>query len=170
METLARSGPDYPPGWWRVDTRLELAQAFGEEADDVPGYNAGMAEKAYPLSLLQDLFAICRLDKDAPVPDWALGERFFSIARTPDELSIVCPQGSVPGGIDHEAGWRCLKVESPFDFDLSSVVSSAAAPLAREGVTLFIVATQDSDYLLVRHPDLEATIETLEEAGHRVDR
>ncbi len=67
------------------------------------------------------------------MPDWALGERFFSIARTPDELSTVCEQGSVPEGIDREAGWRCLKVESPFDFDPSGVDSSMAARLAEEG-------------------------------------
>ena len=170
MRIFACSGPDYPPDQRPARSTPATHSSVGREVGRRPAYNAGMVEKAYSLSLLQDPFAICRLDKEAPVPDWALGARFFSIARTPDELSVVCPQGSVPEGIDNEAGWRCLKVESPFDFDLSSVVSSVAAPLAREGVRLFLVATQDSDYLLVPQPDLDSTIEILEDAGHRVDR
>lgn len=129
-----------------------------------------MLEENRSLTLMQGAFAICRLDKEAPLPDWALGGRFFSVSRTPDELSVVCEQGSVPEGIDREAGWRCLKVESPFDFDLSSVVGSMAAPLAKNGIRLFIVATQDSDYLLVKQPDLEHTISLLEQAGHLVER
>ena len=70
---------------------------------------------------MQGAFGVCGLDNDAPVPDWALGGRFCCVARTPDDLSVVCEQSSVPGGIDREDGWRCFEVESPFDFDLSGV-------------------------------------------------
>ncbi len=120
--------------------------------------------------LLGDSFAICRLDKDAAVPDWATSGDFFSVARTPDELSIVCSQGGVPAGVECKIGWRCLKVESPFEFDLSGMVTSIAAPLAEAGIDLFVVATQDSDYLMIKEPDLEQTVEVLSQAGFRVDR
>ncbi len=120
--------------------------------------------------LLEDSFAICRLDKDAAVPDWATSGDFFSVARTPDELSIVCSQAGVPAGLECEVGWRCLKVESPFQFDLSGMITSIAAPLAEAGIDLFVVATQDSDYLMVKEPDLEQTILVLSQAGFRVDR
>ncbi len=43
-----------------------------------------MFEQKRSLSLMQGVFAVCRLDKDAPVPDRALGGRFFCVARTPD--------------------------------------------------------------------------------------
>jgi hypothetical protein len=81
-------------------------------------------------SLLQHTFAICRMDKNASLPDWAVGGEFWSVSRTPDELSVVCPQGSVPADVDHEAGWKCLKVDSPFEFDLAGMISCMAAPLA----------------------------------------
>jgi hypothetical protein len=129
-----------------------------------------MFEQKRSLSLMRGVFAVCRLDKDAPVPDWALGGPFFCVARTPDELSVVCEQSSVPEGIDREDGWRCLKVESPFDFDLTGVISSMAVRLAEEDTKMFVVATQDSDYLMVKQPDLGPTIRMLEETALRVDR
>jgi hypothetical protein len=129
-----------------------------------------MAVSRRSLFLFEDSFAICRLDKDAAVPDWATSGDFFSVARTPDELSIVCSQAGVPAGIECEVGWRCLKVESPFQFDLSGMITSIAAPLAGAGVDLFVVATQDSDYLRVKEPDLQQAVLMLSQAGYRVDR
>ncbi|HET6681224.1 MAG TPA: hypothetical protein VFG84_08475, partial [Gemmatimonadaceae bacterium] len=44
------------------------------------------------LELLAESFAICRLGANDPVPAWALlPGAFASICRSPDELSIVCP-------------------------------------------------------------------------------
>jgi len=120
-------------------------------------------------SLLQDTFAICRMDKIASLPDWAVGGEFWSVSRTPDELSVVCPQGSVPADVDHEAGWKCLKVDSPFEFDLAGMISSMAAPLAEADVELFVVATQDSDYLMVRESELERAAGELARAGFSLD-
>jgi hypothetical protein len=67
-------------------------------------------------------------------------------------------------------GGGVLKVESPFEFDLAGAISSIAAPLVEADVDLFVVATQDSDYLMVKETDLERTVLVLSRAGHRVDR
>jgi hypothetical protein len=37
-------------------------------------------------------------------------EGFFSITRTADELSVVCPEELVPEGVKVERGWRTLRV------------------------------------------------------------
>ncbi|HEX7588650.1 MAG TPA: ACT domain-containing protein, partial [Anaerolineae bacterium] len=57
---------------------------------------------ALTLSVLRDTLAISRLDASTPIPPWA--DNFFSITRTRDELSIVCPERSVPAGIQCERG------------------------------------------------------------------
>ena len=129
-----------------------------------------MAGYRRSLFLLEGLFAVCRLDKKAPIPDWAVSEPFFSVTRTDDELSVVCPQEGIPGGFDCEAGWRCLKVESPFEFDLTGAISSVAALLAEADILMFIIATQDSDYLMVKEYDLERTVSVVAQAGYQVDR
>jgi hypothetical protein len=60
--------------------------------------------------ILRETSAICRLDKDAPIPDWVFQGGLFSVTRTKDELSIVCPQINVPKGIVCNQGWSCLKL------------------------------------------------------------
>jgi len=67
------------------------------------------------LSIMKDTLAICRLDRDARLPQWALGSSFYSCTRTDSELSIVCLQEGVPADVLCEKGWRCLKVW-PFRF------------------------------------------------------
>jgi hypothetical protein len=133
-------------------------------------YNDCMAGYRRALFLLEGLFAVCRLDKKAPIPDWAVSEPFFSVTRTDDELSVVCPQEGIPGGFDCEAGWRCFKIESPFEFDLTEAISSVAAPLAEADIVMFIMATQDSDYLMVKESELERTISVVSQAGYQVHR
>ncbi|MFH0812768.1 MAG: hypothetical protein V2A69_07990, partial [Pseudomonadota bacterium] len=70
----------------------------------------------WKISLLPETTAICRLPKEACIPPWALTGYFFSVTRTAEELSVVCPQINVPEGIKKEEGWRGLKVEGPLDF------------------------------------------------------
>lgn len=110
-------------------------------------------------------FAICRLDSDAPIPEWAhIG--FFSITRTPDELSIVCKEEIVPEGVTGEKGWRCLQVMGPLDFALTGILASLAAPLAEAGISIFAISTYDTDYFLVK--ELNRAIAVLSNSGHNV--
>ncbi len=120
------------------------------------------------LTLLPDLFAVCRLDRETPVPSWAQTGDFSSITRTRDELSIVCLQRSVPSGFQYEADWRCLKVEGPLDFALIGILASLTTPLAQAGISLFAVSTYDTDYLLVRAGGLATAVRALSDAGFDV--
>jgi len=120
------------------------------------------------LSILPETFAICRLDRNAPVPDWALKGRFFSITRSSEELSIVCPQTNVPAGTTCEKNWRCLKVEGPLDFSLTGVLASLVTPLAEAGIGIFVISTYETDYLMVKQECVERAVRVLRAAGHRV--
>ena len=129
-----------------------------------------MADSRLTLSLMLDTFAICRLDSSAAIPDWADGGGFFSITRTEDELSIVCPQANVADEINIEKGWRCLKVEGPIAFSMTGILVSLAAPLAEACISIFVVSTFDTDYLMVKESHLERTIRVLTESGHTIHR
>ncbi|AUN30866.1 ACT domain-containing protein [Niveispirillum cyanobacteriorum] len=121
-----------------------------------------------PLTLLPDHLAVCRLAPDAPLPAWAAGPGFVSITRTDEELSIVVCQGRVPGDVAAVGPWRALKVQGPLDFALTGILAALTAPLADAGISLFAIATYDTDYILVRAETLEAAITALTAAGHRV--
>ena len=131
-------------------------------------FGQGIVIAHLALLVLQEVFAICRLDKNFPIPDWALGGSFYSITRTLDELSIVCLQINVPEGIACDKGWGCLKVEGPLDFSLTGVIASLATTLAHADISIFEVSTYDTDYLMVKEKDLERTVLVLSQADHEV--
>jgi GNAT superfamily N-acetyltransferase/gamma-glutamylcyclotransferase (GGCT)/AIG2-like uncharacterized protein YtfP len=118
---------------------------------------------------LPGAYAVCRLDAAAAFPDWLVGGSFFSVTRTTDELSIVCRQEDVPKGVQCESGWHCLRVAGILSFSLVGILASLLKPLADEGVSVFVVSTFDTDYLLVKEQDLPRAVEALHRAGHAVE-
>jgi hypothetical protein len=127
-----------------------------------------MSNHKLRLIALSDPFAVCKLESIAPVPTWASSADFLSITRTADELSIVCPQDLVPDGIRCEPGWRCLRVAGTMDFSMIGVVASLVTPLAQAGISVFVISTFDTDYLLVKETNFEAALSALRSAGHEV--
>jgi hypothetical protein len=120
------------------------------------------------LLLGSETFSICRLEKNAPIPEWAMTGGFSSITRTAQELSVVCPQDQVPPGIQQQGGWKALQVEGPLDFSLTGVLASLTAPLAREGISVLAISTYDTDYLLVKEEQLEGAMQALREEGYEI--
>jgi len=120
------------------------------------------------LSVLPDSYAISRLDPDAPVPDWVRDTPFCSLTRTPEELSIVCPDPDVPADTQADRGWRIIQVRGPLDLTQVGVLASLAKPLADAGISVFAVSTYDTDYLLVKGDALERTLVVLSARGHNV--
>jgi enamine deaminase RidA (YjgF/YER057c/UK114 family) len=116
------------------------------------------------VTVLPELLAVCRLGAADRVPSWALElhEGLVSITRTPDELSVVCPDEAVPPDVEVEAGWRALKVPGPIPFDQVGVLAGLAAPLAAAGISIFAVSTYDTDYVLVKEADLERALAALD--------
>ena len=127
-----------------------------------------MDVKNLSLIILPRRFAICRLSPDEPIPTFLTRSPFWSITRTGDELSVVLSEEIVPADWEAETGWRCLKVIGPLDFDLTGSLASLATPLYEAGVSIFVISTYDTDYLLVREENLEKATQILLESGHAV--
>ncbi|MGE3808242.1 MAG: ACT domain-containing protein, partial [Gemmataceae bacterium] len=135
----------------------------------LPVWHCTGYQVAYTLELLSERFAVCRLEPGAAFPEWAIGA-FCSITRTPEELSVVCPEAVVPENVRSEPGWRCLHVVGKFDFAVVGMIASLTGPLAAAGISVFVLSTFDTDYVLVKDSDLGRAVETLEAAGNRVGR
>jgi hypothetical protein len=120
------------------------------------------------LAIFPDTLAVCRLAAGDAFPHWLPPHGFLSVTRTPDELSIVCPQDTMPAGVRCEPGWRALAVAGPLDFGLTGILVSIAAPLAEAGISIFAISTFDTDYVLVKAERLDDAVEALRRAGHRI--
>lgn len=120
------------------------------------------------LSVLDERLAVCRLDAASDIPSWADSNGFTSFTRTKDELSVVCSEGDVPEDIACEKGWRAFQLEGPLDFSLIGVLAGIMGILAEEDVSVFVISTYDTDYVLVREEALERATSALRRAGHEV--
>jgi len=118
-------------------------------------------------SRLPGSFAICQLPANADIPAWALQSAFFSLTRTADELSLVCPEEVVPADVRHEGAWACLKLEGPFPFSQTGILTSFVQPLSARAIPIFAVSTFDTDYVLVKGAWIDKAIEILKEAEHQ---
>ncbi len=119
------------------------------------------------LLLLEEEFAICRLDPGDRHPGWASGDLVATV-RTAEELSVVCPGRSVPEGVERSEGWRALRVAGSLDLSLTGVLVALLTPLERTGIPIFAVSSYETDYMLVPRNRLDATIAALRLAGHHV--
>ena len=124
--------------------------------------------RALTLTILAETFAVSKLDKGVPIPNWASSGDWCSITRTDDELSVVCPEAQVPADVISNRGWRCLKLAGPLDLALTGILVSLLEPLAMARISVFSVSTFETDYLLVKAENLEETVRVLSVAGHQI--
>lgn len=111
---------------------------------------------------------VCRLAPDAAVPEWATRGAFSSITRTPEELSIVCAEERVPAEVKRSGRFALLKLHGPFALDETGVLSGFVGPLAEAGVPVFVLATYDTDYVLVPEEYSMTALGALQKAGHEI--
>lgn len=125
---------------------------------------------AQRIRLLPDKLAIVRYDRADPMAlEFDGGAGFFSLIRTDKELSLVMDQKRVPRKAPKKStGWRLFEVEGPFAFDAVGILASVTAPLAEAGVSIFALATFDTDYFLVQGRQLRRAVAALKKAGHTV--
>ena len=125
-----------------------------------------MPSNRFPLTLLREGFAVCKMDPDGSVPADLLDMEgpFTSVTRTANELSVVCAEEDVPAdAVQVERGFRAFRLEGPVPFTTIGVVSGLTRPLAEAGISVFVVSTFDTDYLLVK-------AEAAERAGRLLGR
>lgn len=122
------------------------------------------------LRVFPDELAVVRLSADARVPRWASSGSWSSITRTTGELSVVCAASAVPTNAKCEKTFRALGVTAPLDFSMIGILAALAEPLAEAKISIFVVSTFDTDYLLIRDSALAAALRALRNAGHRIRR
>ena len=122
--------------------------------------------------------AVVRLASSHPIPPWILAAvstcNFVSITKTSDELSIVCPESTVPEQTSStteqkiEKGWVSFKVRGPLEFELTGILAGLASPLAAEGISIFAISTYDTDYILVKENTSDMAARVFRKEGHSI--
>jgi len=114
--------------------------------------------------------SIVRLAPGRALPAWAGASGWCSVTRTAEECSVVCESAHVPADVARVGPWRGLKVAGPLAFELVGVLYRLAGPLAEAGISIFVVSTYDTDYVLVPEDRLDEAVAALSAAGVVVRR
>lgn len=124
-----------------------------------------MTTSGFLFRIHTERLAIARLAQGSGVPDWARGA-FVNVARTPDELSIVCAQVHVPADVQHDREKIALGIAGTIPMTSVGILAALCAALAEVRVPVFVISTYDTDWLLVSAVEFDAARAALERAGH----
>lgn len=111
-------------------------------------------------------FTVCKVTSLEHID---LTREFVFLAKTDDEISLVCETDLVPDNTtDREDGWRAFKISGILDFGMIGVLADISRVLAANKVSIFVVSTYNTDYLLVKERDAERTRELLTAEGYQM--
>lgn len=61
-----------------------------------------MEENKVVLNLIEGTFGVCKLRETDEIPEWVKNDKFVSVTRTKEELSIVCSEEDISQDITAE--------------------------------------------------------------------
>jgi len=121
------------------------------------------------LIILENKYSVYKFNIGSVLPDWIFKSDFYSITKTPDEISVVALQtANSDAKVFRNDGWRIIKVAGLLDFSLVGIIADLSTIFKNKNISIFTVSTYDTDYILVKQNDLDTAIEALKENGHSV--
>ena len=118
------------------------------------------------LKVLPYALTVCRL---ADASEIDLKKDFYFLARTDEELSLVCRTEDTPANTAaRDDGWRAFRIEGVLDFSLIGILSRISAILAENKIGIFAVSTFNTDYILVKEENFDRALQVLAESGYTI--
>ena len=109
---------------------------------------------------------VCKLASAADIlPD----ADFCFVARTDEEISLVCKTEDTPQGtLARDDGWRAFRIQGVLDFSLIGILAKLSGILAAHRIGIFAVSTYNTDYILVKEESFERALSALAAEGYTV--
>ncbi|MCL1883580.1 MAG: ACT domain-containing protein [Defluviitaleaceae bacterium] len=118
------------------------------------------------LQKIKGSFSICKLTSMEQID---FSRELVFVAKTPDEISLVCESAYAPKeNLAMEDGWSVLKISGILDFGMVGVVAKISNILADAGISIFVVSTYNTDYILLKTKSFEKGIKVLIHEGYTV--
>ncbi len=122
------------------------------------------------LEILEGTYCVCKGLSTHDISNIQEMSDFFSLTKTCDELSVVCSQMAVPNNVQAECerDWKIFKVMGPLDFSLVGILANLSALLTAASISIFVISTFDTDYILIKEVNLDQAVTALEKGGHTI--
>ncbi|MDE6442630.1 MAG: ACT domain-containing protein [Clostridia bacterium] len=109
---------------------------------------------------------ICKVKSEL---DINLNNEFCFIAKTDEEISLVCITADAPKNTtERDDGWKCFRIQGVLDFSLIGILSKISSILAENEIGIFAVSTFNTDYILVKEENFEKSIKVLSLNGYSI--
>ena len=94
---------------------------------------------------------------------------FFFLAKTNDEISLVCKTEQAPANcISREDGWKGFYIDGMLDLSMVGVLAKISTILADNGISIFSMSTYNTDYILVKEHKWGKAMSVLMKAGYKL--
>jgi uncharacterized protein len=120
----------------------------------------------FTLSIMDGQYSLHRFLPGSPIPPQILSSDWYTVSRTPEELSVVCREGLITDSPKTSTGWAGLKVAGPLEFSEVGILAGLSQALASAGISIFAVSTFDTDYLFIAADQMESAVQTLRGKGY----
>lgn len=111
-------------------------------------------------------FSVCQV-KDYSLVN--LDSEYSFLGKTDEEKTLVCITSEVPENtIQRDDGWKAFRIQGILDFSLIGILSKIATILADNGISIFVVSTYNTDYILIKKENYQKGLEVLQASGYKI--
>lgn len=111
-------------------------------------------------------FSVCKLSNASEIP---VNDEFCFVAKTDEELSLVCSTDHVPEHtVKRDDGWRAFRIEGVLDFSFIGILAKIFTILSQNKISIFAVSTYNTDYILTKREHFEKALSILKAAGYDI--
>ena len=113
-------------------------------------------------------FRVCKIKHIEQVD---FSREFVFLSKTSDELSLVCETDYTPPDvIESKPGWKALRIAGVLDFGMIGVIAKISGLLAEANISVFVVSTYNTDYILLKAENFDKGIQALVRNGYIIKK
>ncbi len=124
------------------------------------------------LKLFPDAIVLCKLHDSTDVSQWLDPDSPLHVTiKDPHGKTVICRDSFTVGReaeIVDQSNWRFFQIDEVFEIDSIGVVAEFSQRLAAENISVFVISSYETDYLLVQPHATKRATEVFEQAGHQV--
>ena len=118
------------------------------------------------MKLLPGIYSVIQVKDISKINFEKFKESFFNLCITDDEISVLLNgdySELIEEKINEETGFKCLKIEGVLDFGEIGIIAEISRILAKEEISIFVISTYNTDYVLVKENKIAHAIHVLKE-------
>ena len=118
------------------------------------------------MKLLPGVYSVVQVKDISKINFEKFRGSFFNLCITDDEVSVLLNEEYselIDKKIKEKKGFKCLKIEGVLDFGEIGIIAKISRILAKEEISIFVVSTYNTDYVLVKENKIAHAIHVLKE-------